>query len=132
MILKVHELYESSKKRKINFNDDDDFEIDVFDEDLLNLNMNSRKWKSVTNKLIRFIVCTYQPISLVDNEFFDDFIKALNPKYKIPCRQTVNGKLIPQMAETIKNKIKLNLQKIEKVFNFNFLFVYFLSLVQNA
>ncbi|CAN0442995.1 unnamed protein product, partial [Ascophyllum nodosum] len=56
--------------------------------------LNQLDWKDV---LIRFIVMTNQPISVVDNKFFRDMVRTLKGKASIPQRRV----LIARMEELL-------------------------------
>ncbi|CAM9347968.1 unnamed protein product, partial [Ascophyllum nodosum] len=48
--------------------------------------LNQLDWKDV---LIRFIVMTNQPISVMDNKFFRDMVRTLKGKASIPQRRVL-------------------------------------------
>lgn len=45
--------------------------------------------RNLDKKLLELIVKDMQPFSIVEDSGFRAFVNALNPRYQIPCRQTV-------------------------------------------
>ena len=80
-----------------NFDIDSDNDLDEYDEnELAHINKKLRIDKSkIYDALIRFVVGTNQPISIVDNPHFRNLTKILNSAYTNPCRQTLAYTLIP-------------------------------------
>ena len=48
----------------------------------------------------------FQPFSIVDDEGFKNFVKFLNPSYKLPDRQTISKINIPALYQKILNETK--------------------------
>jgi hypothetical protein len=46
--------------------------------------------EKLTALLAKVIVVNMLPLSLVDNAEFKEFMAAMEPEYKVPCRQTLN------------------------------------------
>jgi hypothetical protein len=61
----------------------------------------------VTNLIIK---CGL-PISLVDNDDFRDFLHTLDPKFKVPCRQTVTSSLLPAVKKSVSSKVQVFLDR---------------------
>ena len=61
--------------------------------------MNEDKKKKLDMLLTTMVVATNSSFSIVDHPAFVAFVKALNPKYVVPCRQTVSGTLLDQLYE---------------------------------
>ncbi|CAG8482892.1 10055_t:CDS:1 [Cetraspora pellucida] len=49
---------------------------------------------NITYCLVNWIISDLQPFSVVENSQFHDLIYTLNPKYKIPTRQTIRDLII--------------------------------------
>ena len=49
--------------------------------------------------LIKWICDSLQPFSIVEENPFQDFITYLNPKYKLPCRNTLKSKINHEYEE---------------------------------
>ena len=73
------------------------------------------KGDKLTNTLVEFLVATNQAMSLVDNKYFKNFVKALNRKFKLPTRQTITYSCIPKTRLSLINQIKFDLQMTDKV-----------------
>ena len=52
---------------------------------------NHPKKKELDNFFIRMFAKDYQPFRIVDDNGFVQFVKALDPRYKLPCRRTVSN-----------------------------------------
>lgn len=52
------------------------------------------------------IAVDFQPFSVVEDCGFKDLVNYLEPKYKIPSRQTFSRRIIPEMFEEKRTKIK--------------------------
>ena len=61
------------------------------------------------------IVKDMQPSSIVEDSGFNEFVFALDPRYKLPSRRTVMRSLLTQCYETTKGSIMKELQEIESV-----------------
>jgi hypothetical protein len=60
--------------------------------------------------VLKFIVLTYQPISLVGNHQFRGLCKALCPNFKDISRENITSRL-GNVATILKEKIKVKLAK---------------------
>lgn len=58
--------------------------------------------KMIHDKFLNFVIATDQPFSLVNNQEFKDFVKCLNPSYKLPCKTNLTDTLLPE--KVIKKK----------------------------
>ncbi|XP_035205824.1 zinc finger BED domain-containing protein 4-like [Stegodyphus dumicola] len=56
-----------------------------------------------------------QPISIVENEGFREYSKALNPTYSLPSRKTVSKSLLPAAYEEKKNSLKNVLSAVQNI-----------------
>lgn len=57
----------------------------------------------------------FQPLSLVEDEGFCNFVKALNPRYKIISRKTLTTTILPECYEIAKKNLKSLLEKAPAV-----------------
>jgi len=64
--------------------------------------------------LTKFIISNMLPLSLVDDESFQEFVRFLEPEYKVPCRQTFTSRLDSIKAERAK-EIKAELDQVSSV-----------------
>lgn len=77
------------------------------------LNHNSARAKVITASITRFIVKDMRPYSVVENGFFWDMIKTLEPRYNIPSRQHFTDKCVPELYNKVKNEVKEQLTNAE-------------------
>ncbi|KAI7801081.1 putative zinc finger BED domain-containing protein 1-like, partial [Triplophysa rosa] len=65
----------------------------------------SAKQEEITQKLTEFICKDMRPISIVDGEGFQNFVRALNPRYNFPSRGTMTrkSKTISKLKMTAAN-----------------------------
>ncbi|CAH1107911.1 unnamed protein product [Psylliodes chrysocephalus] len=56
--------------------------------------------------LVELITRDYQPISIVEDKGFRNFVNTLNPSYQIPTRKTVSNTLLPEIYEKRVNKVQ--------------------------
>lgn len=62
---------------------------------------------SLTNSLVNNVIINCGvPISIVDNQYFRKFIADLDPKFSVPCRQTVSYSILPRMCQTKHDKLQ--------------------------
>jgi hypothetical protein len=99
------------KQEEVNYEDDLDETMDIDEDPALQREGLPRKSSAIDYYLIRFIACTNQPLVLVENPFFKDFVESLNRSYKIPCRTTVSKKIV-QMRHEKETEIKTELDQI--------------------
>lgn len=66
----------------------------------------SQRGKSITSAISQFIVRDLRPYSIVENIGFKNLIHVLEPKYTIPSRQHFSDKMIPQIYDDVKDKLK--------------------------
>ena len=52
----------------------------------------------VTNRIVSFIAGTFQPLSIVEAEGFEDMIHTIDPKIIIPSRKHLSTTLITEMS----------------------------------
>lgn len=57
--------------------------------------LNKDKRQKCERTLVKWLVSNNQPALVVDNQAFNNFVEELNPRFKLPCRQTVTNRLIP-------------------------------------
>jgi len=62
--------------------------------------------KLLTHSLVaKLIVNCGLPASIVDSPHFRSFVHDLDPKFAVPCRQTVSGSILPELLKTMKGKM---------------------------
>ena len=68
---------------------------------------NSLEKQCLNDLLVNYIVGSNQPLSIVDDPKLIKFLNKLNPKYRVPCRQTITNKLKPEKTKEAKNNLQL-------------------------
>ena len=68
-------------------------------------NTSSRK-KNLDEKLARFLAKDMRPTTLVEGNGFKEFIRALDPRYKVPSRGKVAKGDLPALEENVKADLK--------------------------
>ena len=63
----------------------------------------------ITLKLTKMIAKDLQPVSIVEDEGFRDFVHTLDPRYKIPSRKSLMVGNIPALYEECCSKVKQSL-----------------------
>ena len=101
---KEHKVYENSSVSEVlsrfgksNLNSessDDEIEPNEVNDE------NYRgKSKAINDQLVRFIVKNNLSFQLVDDTEFIKLVNLVNKKYKLPCRQTLSARLVPNMVK---------------------------------
>jgi hypothetical protein len=54
-----------------------------------------------------------RPLSLVENQGFSSLVEVLEPRYKMPSRKYFSDKIIPELFESVKKNIILDLKFAE-------------------
>ena len=82
--------------------------------------LKARKWLSTdkrqqdcTEKLVQMICL--EPVSIVKDRGFKDFVDCLQPSYNIPDRRVLRNNLIPELYEAKKSDIQQKLNEIESL-----------------
>ena len=65
------------------------------------------------NRLLKMLVRCMLPLSLVENNGFQEFESYLDPSFKIPTRKTVKLTGIPTLKDLVFNKMKDLLKNVE-------------------
>ncbi|XP_035444373.2 zinc finger BED domain-containing protein 4-like [Spodoptera frugiperda] len=78
-------------------------------------NVLDQKQKLINGKLLKMIVKTYQPLSIVEDHDFKDFVEALNGDYQLPSHLVISEKVIPALYEKCLNSQKILIQEAESV-----------------
>lgn len=76
---------------------------------------NNKKKKDLDQKLAMMIARDFQPLSLVEDEEFREFIHALNPRYNIISRKSLTNSILPECYEIAKNNLKTLLRETHAV-----------------
>ncbi|KAF2902321.1 hypothetical protein ILUMI_03859 [Ignelater luminosus] len=68
---------------------------------------------NINKKLLCLFIKDLQPFSVVTDEGFKEFVRALNPYYEIPSRRVISNTFIPAIYEECFNDTKALLEKAE-------------------
>lgn len=66
-------------------------------------------------ELISFVITSYSPFSIVENNHFLNFIQLLNPSYIPPSRTTLSERIIPAYAQRAKNLIRKEISSASNI-----------------
>ena len=69
--------------------------------------------KTLDNSLVEMIVKDMQPLSIVENVGFQNFVRKLNPLYQLPSRKRVTYELLPCLFSTVKASVLEEQHKAE-------------------
>ncbi|XP_051982267.1 zinc finger BED domain-containing protein 4-like [Xyrauchen texanus] len=70
---------------------------------------------ALTRSLGEMIVRDLQPMSVVEDEGFQAFVKALDPRYKLPSRKKMTETYLVNMFDECKDKVRATLQNAPSV-----------------
>ena len=73
----------------------------------------SPRCKKLDNALVDMIALDIQPTSIVEDEGFLKFIKAIDTRYEPPSRRTIMRSTLPQRYESIKDSLMSQLGSVE-------------------
>ena len=62
-----------------------------------------------------FVVKTLQALSLIDNVHFTNFLRVIDPRVSLPCRNTLTNNWLPKMYSEAVAALRLELNTIEWV-----------------
>lgn len=65
-----------------------------------------RSKDKIDRKLMGLFINDLQPLSVVDDDGFKEFVYALNPGYQLPSRFSVSKTLLPAMYEECVNNVQ--------------------------
>lgn len=107
--------FQVNKKFKLEYCSDSD--TDYSDEEKSNESTGSLTVREIkfNNSLLEFLVKTNQPLSLVENNYFRNFIRILNDKVNVPTRNILKTDLVPEKYNLVKQQIKNKIKYIAKV-----------------
>jgi hypothetical protein len=69
----------------------------------------------IIRALALFIVRGMQPLSLVEDEHFRDFIKAIDPGITLQCRSTLTKTILPAIYAETKAKLAAELSQAKYI-----------------
>lgn len=77
--------------------------------------LRKTKMNKINIVLIKMISLDFQPLSILDDEGFLNFVKELQPLYKEPSRKQLTSTLLPELFEFYMKKLKAFLGEVLNV-----------------
>lgn len=74
---------------------------------------DSLRKAELVQHVVNFIVKSNQPLSLVEDKWFVAMLSGFDSKLKLPCRQTVMNKLVPDLYESKMELLKSSIEKVK-------------------
>lgn len=74
----------------------------------------SERKENLDKALMAMIATDVQPFSIVEDKGFREFVKALDPRYKLPSRTTLQNVMAVNLYSSIKNSLKGVLNEMEQ------------------
>jgi hypothetical protein len=75
--------------------------------------MHPRQKLLINSSVNNVIVNCGLPVSIVDNNYFRAFLTDLDPKFAVPCRQTVSSSILPALLKARQEKLQALLESCE-------------------
>lgn len=79
------------------------------------VNLEESRIKQINEALVMMFVMCALPFRLVENPFFINLLKALNPGYKPPSRKALAGRLLDNEVVCINKQINKDLEHAENL-----------------
>lgn len=73
---------------------------------------NSKRKRVLDIALTKLIVQDFQPISIVEDKGFTQFVHLLDERYALPSRRHITDSLIPSMYEAAQKKLAIILSEV--------------------
>ena len=73
--------------------------------------LGREKSDQITRAVVKYIVKDLRPFSTIESQPFRDMLKAMNEKYRPPCRKTLADDLIPAWYEAVKQDLMTQLDR---------------------
>lgn len=77
--------------------------------------INATQQKKLDRLLLQLFIHDFQPFSIVEDEGFVNFVKGLNPSYKLPNRKTITNVMVTSEYEKCLNAVHHELVDIDSV-----------------
>lgn len=90
-------------------------QITVAFERMTSYKRESKKWKTVTDKLTTMIAQLMLPFSIVEEPAFKDLIHELDPRYCPPDRKYISNTAIPNKFNEVKSRVMGDLKDAQCV-----------------
>ena len=74
--------------------------------------LSAEKINQITSSIANFISIDMRPLRIVEGEGFQEMLRTIEPRYKIPPRQTFSSKYIPEHYKEMKASLKRRMQDI--------------------
>jgi hypothetical protein len=89
-------------------------------------NLEESRIRQINEALVMMFIMCALPFRLVENPFFINLLKALNPGYQPPSRKALAGRLLDNEVVRINKKINKDLKHAENLTLGNYIFINFL------
>ena len=78
-------------------------------------NLSSQQFAKITKALLKAFVCCEIPFAIIDNPYFQDFLKLLQPGYMPPHKDALSGSLLDGKIARVIVKMEAELQKTDNL-----------------
>lgn len=68
---------------------------------------------AINRKLVKMITKDYQPVSIVENEGFQEYSHEMQPLYKLPSRKTLTNDMLPKIYRESADNLRSVLQNVD-------------------
>lgn len=82
---------------------------------ILDERVTPKSKENIDEIFLRFLVESYQPLKIVEERAFREFVAALNPNYELPERHVISQTLLPAMYENCVKETHLLLTNANKI-----------------
>ena len=76
---------------------------------------DSDRCKSIHSALVKMLARNLQPVSMVEDESFKEFVHHLEPSYTIPSQEFLTSNLLPRQFEDVKAQVRSKLSEAANV-----------------
>lgn len=71
--------------------------------------------KIIDDNLMQLFTHDFQPLSVVEDKGFKNFINSLNPSYQLPSRKTISNVMLPALYEEVYNNTRKIIADVNSV-----------------
>lgn len=74
-----------------------------------------KKCRQIDRQILKLIVKSFHPFSLVEQLEFKELLAMMNPGYKLPTRKTLSNSLLPKIYQECNEKNQININSAKAV-----------------
>ena len=74
---------------------------------------DSPRCKKLDTSLVDMIATDIQPMSVVEDKGFQEFVNALDPRYVLPSRRTITRSMLPTRYEHFWDELKVQMSCVQ-------------------